>query len=296
MVTFLQDNDPKTTAKTTQEELWDNFVNILEWPSQSPDLNPIQFLWRDRNMAVHRRFSSNQKNGRKSPNSSVNLVESYPRRLEALYIYGGVHIEQSLSFRLLEDKMLSKVLALLLFVQTAQVYSEVISVGNGGQQGEWGPWEKCPDGLVVRGFSLKMQQPVILGDDTAVDGIKLYCAKCKPPHDVTIITSAVAPWGNWTEPRWCKYGRPYKFEMRVEKDGDSKDDTSVNNIKFKCTDGGEVEGKGLYWGKYGDLSEGCKNGICGLRTRVQGNKKNENDKVPTSDNTGLNDVRFVCCD
>ncbi len=37
---FKQDNDSKHTAKSTKW-LSENNGNVLQWPSQSPDLNPI---------------------------------------------------------------------------------------------------------------------------------------------------------------------------------------------------------------------------------------------------------------
>uniref|UniRef100_A0A3B3DJG5 Transposase n=1 Tax=Oryzias melastigma TaxID=30732 RepID=A0A3B3DJG5_ORYME len=85
-----QDNDPKHTSKSTSEWLKKSKMKTLEWPSQSPDLNPIEMLWYDLKKVVHARKPSNKAElqqfckdewAKIPPERCKRLVASYRKRL-----------------------------------------------------------------------------------------------------------------------------------------------------------------------------------------------------------------------
>ena len=52
---FMQDNAPCHKSKRVLNWFGQKKVDVLEWPPQSPDLNPIETIWNDLSLAVRKR-------------------------------------------------------------------------------------------------------------------------------------------------------------------------------------------------------------------------------------------------
>jgi len=91
---FQQDGAPCHTARVCMKWLSDNGVEVLPWPGNSPDLNPIENLWSKLKRLVSAKHPSNRQQLIEAIISSWHhvittdnlqkLVESMPRRCQAV--------------------------------------------------------------------------------------------------------------------------------------------------------------------------------------------------------------------
>ena len=91
---FQQDGAPCHTAKKTMKWFKDNQVEVLEWPGNSPDLNPIENLWSRLKRKVSAKRPSNKRDliaaiinawfHLISTDDLKKLVDSMPQRCQAV--------------------------------------------------------------------------------------------------------------------------------------------------------------------------------------------------------------------
>jgi hypothetical protein len=95
---FQQDNDPKHMALINKRYLENKGVNILNWPAQSPDLNPIENLWNELDRQLQNRDCNSEdelfdtlKDGWDDLTAEYmeKLVDSMPRRCAAVIAANG---------------------------------------------------------------------------------------------------------------------------------------------------------------------------------------------------------------
>ena len=96
---FMQDGAPCHRSKVAKTFLGENRIKVLDWPGNSPDLNPIENLWTNMKNKVAEKHPSSAKDLVKvikevwvkeiSQEFCRNLVHSMPRRLQEVIKTGG---------------------------------------------------------------------------------------------------------------------------------------------------------------------------------------------------------------
>jgi transposase len=99
-IVFQHDNDPKHTSNIVTAWLANEHIEVLDWPPQSPDLNPIEHVWRHFKMelakhptmatSMHELWERAEEAWNKIPTELlVHLIESMPEGIATVIAANG---------------------------------------------------------------------------------------------------------------------------------------------------------------------------------------------------------------
>ena len=99
-IIFQQDNDPKHTSRRAKEWFTNEEITVLNWPAQSPDLNPIEHLWHHLKLklanyeqkatSIHQLWERCDKEWNSfTPEICCNYIKSMPDRVRAVLVAKG---------------------------------------------------------------------------------------------------------------------------------------------------------------------------------------------------------------
>ncbi|XP_061485713.1 vitelline membrane outer layer protein 1-like [Rhineura floridana] len=99
--------------------------------------------------------------------------------------------------------------------------------------GGWGAWSEvrhCPVASRLVAFSLRVEVPQGLGDDTGANNIKFLCS------DDSVLTGNSHEWGTFSS--WSPHCHTGSYicglQTKVEFPQGPEDDTALNDVKFFC--------------------------------------------------------------
>ncbi len=181
-------------------------------------------------------------------------------------------------------------------VSSQVIRNDIIGTQRGIGTG-WGAWSNtvyCPPKTWAGGYSMRVEPAKPNNDDTAMNAIALYCYD-RSGSLVQRISPHPGYWGYWGEAVSCSRNNFFthfrqKVEMRLPP---GQDDTSVNSVAFRCSNGATIEGgNGGSFGKWEAWifppNNDPNSAICGVRARTEAPQGR-------GDDTALNNLEFSYC-